>query len=434
MATPLESLSLELVEPILGHLELGDLSRLSRCNRAFHSTLSPRILAADGSLNLMMRWAIINGNTWTIKRAVSFGADVHFVKMNEDERYGSMHFDKILTLHLAAREGQIDCFQTLLDSGADAQAPRHPPDNVPPHRRLNSPSFPFCRTYLFNHKKPPGLLRRCLDSGIGDSILELQWQMDEALKQAAANPDVPESFCEAWISLGADPSRALSSFCERCRSMFNTGSVARTHQFLSRGANLVKYMQAAQLPGVDEWAYRPVFAAAFSMARYGMDMMRVCLDHGADINIERMEPLDYLVHENDLRHKNVPVTPMLVYLLSANVYTGRASEHSLQTRAPYGLQYLLNKGARVPLQRRDLEVPLCGQASLPVLELFWRRWMIPRLELHADFGAMWELLCRHGPTAEAVPPARLLILGHLNVNSKGKRRICRVNSPNSAAC
>ena len=436
MATisPLESLSVELLEPIIDHLELANLSRLSRCNRALHSAFSPRILTTDGASNMMMRWAILNGQPCGITRALSLGADVVHVRMHGLPGYPRLKQDKILTLHLAAMENQVECFQTLLDAGAELYFK----DEIKQSRH-NRSSYALCRNYLFDYKNPD-LLRRCVKSGIRDSILPLESALDELFEKAAVDLHVPEEVCKVWIDLGASWSLPRYPLSNAIHRAIVAGSVSEARQLASRTANLQAYAESKPTPDVqpidsrgDNWVRnRWVFVAARSMAVHGTDIMQFCLDQGADINHVGLERLDW-GKDDWPRGQRLKMTPLLMYLLLVKIHVGDGdAKNALPIRPVDGLQFLLDRGARVIVNKRQhLDTLFCGQEYLPNLELFWRRWLESDDPLHDDFGVIWQLLFQNGATEEFVRPAGLLILGHLVERGDGARKMC---TPGDSEC
>ncbi|KAI8662141.1 hypothetical protein NCS56_01017600 [Fusarium sp. Ph1] len=188
MASPLESLPVELFETIIQKTDLIDIWRLQRCNPAFEITLDPYMLAEPHAVQKLMAWGCLKGNMWAIKKALSLGADISTIEVAWRKD------DTIIlasTLGLAAKRCHYDSFEFLLKSSAQPDVSIHIRQSAAFKRHLFNPQF-------------PRFVHLCQEYGVKDKIPNIQASLDEALVEAV-KLNLKLNICQSWMDLGANP-------------------------------------------------------------------------------------------------------------------------------------------------------------------------------------------------------------------------------------
>lgn len=280
MASPLESLPVELFETIIQQTDLVEVWRLQQCNSALETTLDPYMIAEPHAVHKLMAWGCLRGNMWAIKKALSLGGDISTVEV------ACRNDGKIIlasTLGLAAKRYQYDTFEFLLKSGAQPDATIHFGQSAAFKRRLFTPQF-------------PRFVQLCQEYGVKDKIPNIQANLDEVLVEAV-KLNLKLNICQRWMDLGANPTGRVGKNWnpETALSLaILSGSITVAKAMVSRGCELDLPIPG-QVPNdcppwqhrLEPWKYMPMIAAARRLASKGQtDMIELLLEAGADLNIK----------------------------------------------------------------------------------------------------------------------------------------------------
>ncbi|EOO01232.1 putative ankyrin repeat protein [Phaeoacremonium minimum UCRPA7] len=227
-----------------------------------------------------MRWGCRTGSVDTIRLTVKYGADVNIV--GDENLTGA----KILTLSLAAKHRRADAFECLLRLGSWF----HDVD-LPPDIRAQQASHlvtHVCKCAASNNQSERDVVRIFYD-----------WALDWQVKRCGHGPDVywplvkliasgvSVDVVRLLLDRGADVNRLDSykhiTFLSPLSAAIFANSADVFRLLISRGANIHGTPLSKPTFGC---LHVPVFAAAHMIAtsEHGIEMMRLCLDNGADIN------------------------------------------------------------------------------------------------------------------------------------------------------
>lgn len=377
MASYMEVLPTELLEPILSSLDMVHVARLRQCNKGLEKRLEPYLFSFPLAVNKFMQWACINGEVRAIEKALAYGADVSVA----DGPYC-----QVSTLYLTTRRHHYEAFKFLLDSGARL-------DLVDLDWTQSRP----LRKRLF-HPLRPRFLQLCYEHAVTDQIDQFQTGIDEALVASVKAGYGIETY-QIWLDLGANPTAVVGNKAWRAASALSlailSGSVPLTQFFLSRKPDLSS-------PSVDlpyspprlhlcpsyPWKGLPMLAAARHMAAHGtVEMMNLCLDAGGDIN-QSVESFMNGFCKGPLTGWTYPVTPLMTFLLSVDF---TLADEDTKLSPHQGLQYLIDKGATVEVSWPDSRTSELRPLE-PLPKLLWTRWDGMRSLVNTEIYAMLETL------------------------------------------
>ncbi|KAM0418619.1 hypothetical protein ACHAPT_012422 [Fusarium lateritium] len=278
MASPFESLPLELFQAIIQETDLVGIWGLQQCNHPLEIILDPHMLARPHAVHKLMSWGCLNGNIWAVNKALLHGIDISVIGV----AWKDNGIILAPTLCLAAATGKYDTFEFLLKSGAQTDAVVHSSQAATFKKRLFDPRF-------------PGFIGLCDQYGLRHKIPDIQSNLDKTLVEAVKS-NLGLDLCRSWLDLGANPTaRAGKSWNpETALSLaILFGSSALVKLLLSRNCDLNvpapvsrPHHNDIDIYTYDLWNSMPMFAAARRLAKDGnTDMMEPLLEAGADINV-----------------------------------------------------------------------------------------------------------------------------------------------------
>lgn len=377
MDPTLEWLPNELLDPILADLDVSDIASLTQCSRRLRSRLEPELYKDSYRVHRAAEWGAKTGNIDSLRAAVRHGGQ----------------FD-VFKLSYAARKGQHEAFGFMLDHGArieveltHEQTLRHQvcklmkslcrPENSDMLRRFyeagldrQARELDLCAQAVWPLDKiigngGPGVLERLeLLLGRGGVRLDVSWPNSGSLISLAIAANLPD-VVDFLVAHGVDIH----------------GKVGRKPRSVSRSRG---------------WPCQiPVFAAAYEMARsnHGIAMMRLVLQHGADIK-HRTMVLHWPRQGYYLKTDYYFTSPLLVFLDSIPSWKEGAGPDLFE-----GLTFLIKHGAMLRLP----EIPRPGgvldmyrhtRPPLPI-DMLLARWGLKTLN-KPRFLALFKCLVRHG--------------------------------------
>ncbi|KAF4944589.1 hypothetical protein FSARC_14632 [Fusarium sarcochroum] len=341
MASSIESLPIELFEPVLYSLTLTEISILQQCSKALYASLNPYIFSFPTSVNKLLQWGCLHGETWAIKKAVSYGADISVVD------YFSI---RTQTLYLTLLRHQYNTFRYLLDSGAQIDAKGVSRSRKRAFRRR------------FFDPRDPKFIQLLLMHCSKDEISQYQSGVDRALLSSVKMRLDPK-ICQAWLDLGANP---VDLGPKDARNPHSALAVAVLSGLVSLTKLLLSYKPDLDLlsrrmrrgsetrNNLCPWNACPMLAAARYMATNGSTiMLYMLLDAGGDINasVTSLVRIRYTPHHIGKSFvKMCNMTVMLAYLLALDLKTDIVLDPTK------GVEYLLSVGFEATPRFREGEV------------------------------------------------------------------------------
>ncbi|KAH8780071.1 hypothetical protein F5883DRAFT_541225 [Diaporthe sp. PMI_573] len=400
MDPTLEWLPNELLDPILADLDVCDIASLTQCSRRLHGRLEPDLYKDTGRLHRAAEWGSKTGNIDCLRAAVRHGGQ----------------FD-VFKLSFAARKGQDEAFGFMLDHGARIEV--EPTDDRTLRHQVWKLMRALCRPGGF------GMMRRFYEAGLDGQAREAGvcpqavWPLDRIIGNGG--PDVLE---RVRLVLGRGGVRLDVSWP-------NSGSLIS----LAIAANLPDVVDFLVAHGVDihgkdgnkprsvsksrGWpCHIPVFAAAHEMAKsdHGIAMMRLVLQHGADIN-HRIKVLHWPRQGYFLKTDYYYTTPLFVFLDSVPSW-----KEGSGADLPEGLAFLIKHGAMLRLP--DIKapggvLPMYKHTRPPVpIDLLLERWRLKTLN-RPRFLAVIRALVKHGLQGAGSSPrdAATMITQHVGART-----------------
>ena len=393
MASAIESLPAELADIIFDQMHLVDISRLMQCNKGLRMSLESRLYNSIDARNRAMFWACTHNHINLIQKLITdyhaSASTLEIPAKNQDEvesyyyrRLPSVSpIVKVLTLNLVARRCHVGAFELLLRLGAC----------VNDHDSSVSPYQPWFLLRRLCRPPKRRLLVLLFDAVASSRISLTKRQLDQILVLLVAS-DAPVDLIISVLDLGANPNYnhpyvTHSMVCSLSAAILRNSNSLFTllHE---RGAN-IHGTNHRVLPSIP--FHFPVFAAAHVIPRFGLAMMKLCLDKGADINqIARVKASNF--------RNSYTTTPVDIFLSSIRDWSPGEDKHGATAPAD-GLRFLLDNGASLDRQSEELEsYTQDGQryTSRPSsIEILLRR-PIPKKLANPNFITIIELLIENG--------------------------------------
>lgn len=387
----LDSLAAELLDQILVNLDLVDISRLSCCNRRLNHDVEQTLYGNATSRNRAMKWACETGNTSVVHRAIAYGSSPSIVPVprRQIQTAQSPQSLNTPTLYLAARHGQVATFRRLIQLGSRVDEREVDPLTV---RALVER---LCHPVDFD------LLDPFLQSGLASQLG--QQMRDEALIFVATSvaPIVPLDIVRMLLDGGASPNcvrsgRAKDGSISPLSAALITRRTDLFQLLVARGADVngIPYPpRPAALPTLP--LHIPACTAALAMAEEteSTGLLQLCLDQGADINVQ----VPFL---QDRGSRLVTfTTPLLMYLgKAASQWIDTDSQNSSLAK----LRYLLDNGAKATVSSysiNEIDVLLTGryrfESPLSPVQLLMNSLTSSNLVTPSLLSAV-KLLTQHG--------------------------------------
>lgn len=377
MDPTLEWLPNELLDPILADLDVSDVASLTQCSRRLRSRLEPELYR----------------DSYRVHRAAERGAKTGNIDcLRAAARHGGQ-FD-VFKLSFAARKGQYEAFRFMVDHGARIEV--EPTDDRTLRHQVWKLTRSLCRP------ERAGMMRCFYEAGLD--------------RQARAAGVCAQAVWPLDMVIG----RGGPGVLERLELLLGRGGVRLDVAWPNSGS-LISLAVAANLPdvvdflvahGVDihggegdkprsvsrygGWpCHIPVFAAAREMARsnHGIAMMRLILQHGADIN-HRTKVLHWPRQGYYLKTDYYFTSPLLVFLDSVPSWKEGPGPDLVE-----GLTFLINHGAILglsELERPEGVLHFYKHTGPPVpIDMLLARWRLKTLN-RPQFLAVFRYLVKHG--------------------------------------
>ncbi|CAM1508999.1 Fc.00g027380.m01.CDS01 [Cosmosporella sp. VM-42] len=355
MALNIESLPVELLEPVLSGLSVLEVSRLQQCNKNFSLSLGPYLLSLPSAVSKLMQWSCVHGESWAIKKALSYDADVNVVDVPRKIPNNNQNpaFLKTSTLSLAAKRYQYETFQFLLESGARLDV-----------IGIHCSQTKALRQRLFDSRRPR-LLQQCLDYGVKDQIHHYQAGVDETLRPSV-KLGLGLDNCRTWLDFGANSTSIAGKKRwgpESALSLAIFSGLVPLAQLLSSQKPDLRAPSMGYHPSRPCNAI-PMLAAARYMATHETtELMDMLLEAGGDINLGVNSYMgDFPM---SLPHS---ITPLIAHALSID-FTNDGAGWKLHPSQ--GVKYLLDRGARI--ENSVLDIDNAYLHPEPLLVLLWKK-------------------------------------------------------------
>lgn len=402
MEPTLEWLPNELLDPILADLDVRDIARLTQCSRRLRGRLEAELYKDNGRVSRATEWGSKTGNVDCLRAAMRHGGG----------------FD-VFALSFAARKGQDEAFAFMLDHGArievvptDDRTLRHQVWKL--MRSLSKPGgFGMMRRFY-----EAGLDRQARDAGLCPQAV---WPLDMTIGHGG--PDVLK---RVQVILDRGGARLDRSWPNR-GSLISMAIVANApdvvdflvaHGVDIHGREGDKPTSVSRSRG---WPCQvPVFAAAHEMAKsdHGVAMMRLVLQHGADID-HRTKVLHWPRQGYWLRTDYYCTTPLLLFLDSVPSWKDGPGPDVIE-----GLHSLIRHGASIRLS--DMEepgrvLPLYKYTRPPLpVDMLLARWGLQTLN-RPRFLAVIRFLVEYGLQGAGFSPEEVatMIAQHAGTQGPG---------------
>lgn len=377
MEPSLEWLPNELLDPILSDLDVRDIARLTQCSTRLRGRLEAELYRDSGRVSRATEWGAKSGNIECLRAAARHGGG----------------FD-VFALSFAARKGRDGAFAFMLDHGARIEVV--PTDDGTLRHQVWKLVKSLSRPGNF------GMMRRFYEAGLDKQARETGlcpqavWPLHKVIEYGG--PDVLE---RVGYVLGRGGVRLD-------RRWPNSGSLISV-AIAANSPDVVEFLvaQGVDIHGTEGnkptsvhrssgWpCHTPVFAAVYEMARseHGVAMMRLVLQHGADIN-HRTKVLHWPRQGYWERTDYYCTTPLFVFLDSVESWKDGSGPDIIE-----GLTFLTKHGALLRLP--DMEEP--GDVVAPYtytkpplpIGLLLARWGLQTL-IRPRFLAVIRFLVEHG--------------------------------------
>lgn len=399
MEPTLEWLPNELLDPILADLDVRDVARLTQCSRRLRGRLEDELYKDSGRVSRATEWGSKSGNIDCLRAALRHGGG----------------FD-VFALSFAARKGQDEAFAFMLDHGARIEVV--PTDD----RTLRHQVWKLMRS--LSQPANFGMMRRFYEAGL-----------DRQAREAGLCPQAVWPLARVVGHGGPDVLERVQLLLDRGgirldRSWPNIGSLIS----LAIAANSPDVVDFLVAHGVDihgregnkprsvarsrGWpCQEPVFAAAYEMAKsdHGVAMMRLVLQHGADIN-HRTKVLHWPRQGYWEQTDYYCTTPLFVFLDSVRSWKDGEGPDTIE-----GLRFLAKHGALFRLP--DMEEPgdvvppyTYTKPPLPI-DLLLGRWGLQTLN-RPRFLAVIRFLVKHGLDGTGMSPEEVAAIIARNAGSQ----------------
>lgn len=392
MEPTLEWLPNELLDPILDDLDVGDIARLTRCSQRLRGRLEAELYKDTGRVHRAAEWGSKTGNIDCLRAAVRHGGQ----------------FD-VFKLSFAARKSQDEAFQFMLDHGARIEV--EPTDDKTLRHQVWKLMKSLSRPENF------GMMRLFYEAGLDEQAREAGlcpqavWPLDMIFKHGG--PDVYERLQlvldrggirldVGWPNSGTLISLAIAANLPDMVDFL----VAHGLDMVGKEGNKPRAVSRSR-----GWpCHIPVFAAAHEMARsdHGVAMMRLILQHGADIN-QRARVLHWPRQGYYLRTDYYCTTPLLVFLDSIPSWEDGEGPDVVE-----GLNFLIKHGAMLRLpdvkEEQGSVLPFYKHTRPPTpIDLLLVRWGLRKLN-SPRFLAVIRFLVRHGLQGAGLSPEEVAVL------------------------
>jgi len=381
MECAIESLPNELMDNIIGHVDHIEISRLMQCNSSLKKRLEPQFYSSDEARNKAMFWACTHNQTTVIRTLVT-----NYASSASTVDLPSIYYPyrvRVLTLNLVVRKSLSEAFNLLLELGALVNNCNIGVSQYQPWFLLRR----LCRPSKWK------LLTRLLDVVESSQNYLLKRQLDQTLI-LLIKFKAPLDLVKRVLDLGADPDSPHAIHSYPSHSLVCPLSAAILHHshtlfslLLERGATIhgTDLRTTTRTP-----LHIPIFAAAHALPRYGPNMMRNCLENGADINHRaRVTARNFWY--------NYSTTPVDVFLRS--IKSSSSTNDSDRFAPEEGLQFMLDNGATLEREPADLELYYVGEerfvrrpSSIQIL-IKKRK---PRQIANPYFVAVIDILLKYG--------------------------------------
>jgi hypothetical protein len=369
MASAIECLPIELLDLLIGQLGYTELAHLVRCSKQLHHRIEPILYASHKALDNAMFWARKNGKLLTIRQAVLYGADVSIVNAPTSEFPEEF---PISTLHLAARKGYVDAFALLLELGA----------RIDQNMKVNQ-----FKCLLRNLSTNKLLLDLLLKAGLGSQLRErpdLRISLVSVIK-SGGSMDVVRQFLDNGADERQHESVGVVGFETPLTAAISVNSASLFDFLIERGADIDGDDVIEGFYPVEP-LHIPVFAAARSMEKHGLEMMQRCLDLGADISQRYYRPNTFLYYR--FGDSNNPTNTLLVCL-----YSIKSWKAPMKLRPVDGVAYLLKHlDSKVAFETYR---PNPSSPSRTLLDVLLDKWGLGKLA-DPEFFATISLLIENG--------------------------------------
>lgn len=377
MDPTLEWLPNELLDPIIVDLDASDIAALTQCSRRLRGRLEPELYKDSYRVHRAAEWGAKTGNIDSLRAAARHGGQ----------------FD-VFKLSYAARKGQREAFGFMLDHGARIEV--EPTEDRTLRHQVWKLMKSLCRP------ENSGMLRRFYEA-----------ELDRQAREAGV---CAQAVWPLHLIIGNGGPGVL----ERLELLLGRGGVRLDLSWPNSGS-LISLAIAANLPeavdfllarGVDihgregnkPWSvsrsrgwpcHIPVFAAAHEMARssHGIAMMRLILQHGADIN-HRTKVLHWPRQGYFLKTDYYFTSPLLVFLDSILTWKDGPGPDLVE-----GLIFFIKHGAmlRLPeLKRPEDLLHMYKHTRPPVpIDTLLARWGLKTFK-RPRFAAVFKYLVKHG--------------------------------------
>ncbi|PLB49765.1 hypothetical protein P170DRAFT_409358 [Aspergillus steynii IBT 23096] len=342
----IERLPTELLDAIVAYLESSELLPLLSCSLVLRSYTICVLSRRENGKDILMRWACLNGHLPIIRSLVSHGASASTIDIEWNhwdrrrERWVERR-SKILTLCVAAARKQVQAFQLLLQLGARIDCPGVERRELP--RLLDRICDPVVDW---------ALLRLFYEHGLHTQVCITHYpQLRRVIhRQASAATRGPVQMLlekgispnECHVRHGFNPSTPLATaFRLKDRS---TVDILLRHGAHIDGPSLTHSVRRP-------WPI-PIFVAAEDISTYGFELIRICLENGADINYCAWERIrdSWGCYKGPDHY----LTPFLIYLDSISTWETR----KLKVEPVQAISFLVDQGAWV---EQPLNPPFEGQ-------------------------------------------------------------------------
>lgn len=384
----------DILDLILDHLSLRDLSSLSKCSKLLNYRMEPTMFRGQSRKELAVGWACLNADLDLLRRAVSWKASVT-VPMYYYMRDHPSLLDppRYFPLHLATETGDPAIFELLIKLGAtldfavengEYQDADEEAEQIT--RDVENLLENLCQ------KENVEQLKVFVHSGLVSTPPAMNdlLHIDNCLLRVMDAIEASIDTVRFLLDNGADPKRLqrLHDYdlpCPLTLAIMNN-RLDMAELLHERGANANGKEVLENDDATPRWhSYTPIFAAAHQMHDYGVVYAQKCIEWGADPC--QRQPLQ------GPRHSMARPTPLHVYLDFATAELN--DDNTLELTR--GIQFWIDQG--VPVRDPDHVPGTPFQADRSVFWFLMAKWGIYYL-VHNDYYQALKLIAQQGMTAE----------------------------------
>lgn len=431
------------------HFPYSDLSRLGRTCKRLHSHVEPLLYGTNTARTIALYRAIREGNVDTIRKAIAYGASPDIIEVHgsvlDEIMYGEKNCWNVPALYLALKFRQPAAFQTLLEHGADIYHPalwRLPPKSNDDDAIIKNEPKGYDEPYdiclgnkIVKHLCKPcneRSLRLVLDRAASDSPSDRE-NGEEPRHKALPIQRIPLVSVMSWASLDllqllldnkVDPNGLRPGLGYQFMSPLSAAVLLHSPEkfdlLISKGADV----NGRSLAKKQALLHIPVFAAVTQMRHgpSGLAMLKLCLDHGVDINRPCHEnllgfdfPRRHMCKGDEIPH--VCTSALFTFLTSVRSWSEALAKPG-EISPLLGLKYLLDAGASamsppsMPIRRKHINTQqllhdrnYAGASS--AVELLLDKQSLRSVSTQPSLFQALEMLISHGAAQQF--HARILV-------------------------